>query len=316
MASGAAAHIRAALFLFLPPVIVVLVVGFIYLLDGVMLALSPRLEPGDVRLTLFARPEGDLEATFAGASAIARLTLAKLTPGVVRRVNVTLLVPPGVEILGPWIRQFSATPEAPCVRTYRLRLNRVGIVVFPGALLTRRGPLGIVHRSILVFSRSQLAVLPDYERSLNPVVAKYLRPGSRPGEMVRGRAIKGGGTEFAEIREYHPGDSLRRVDWKATARRAKMLVREYEEPREFTLRLVMDGSADMVNGAGYTRVAALISKLWRICHRARWWKPMPAARSAGSTAFRMREFAPPVAGYSTPVDYRRAPCASPPCWNQ
>ena len=252
---------------FLPVYIAIVVVALIYLMDGVILAHSPRLTAEDVRLTLSVRPEGDLEATFAGATAIARLTLSKVTPGAVRRVQLTLLVPPGVEILGDWHRQFSAVPGVPSEKTYRLRLNRVGTAVFPGVLLTRRGPLGIVHRSVLLFSRSRLAVLPDYERSLHPVVARYLKPGSRPGEKVRGRAIKGGGTEFAEIRDYVPGDSLRRMDWKATARRAKMLVREYEEPREFTVRMVMDASADLVSNEGYTRVAGLVSKLGYIASR-------------------------------------------------
>jgi len=256
-----------ALLPFLPVYIAISLVVLLCLLDGLLLAVFSGIEPEDVEMTLSVLPEGDLEATFAGSTAIARVGLKGRKRGVLRRVGVTLLVPPGVDILGPWMRRFSVRAEAKTVRTYRLRLSRVGVAVFPGVLLARRGPLGIMHRSVILFSRTRVAVLPDHERSLNPVVSRYLKPGGLTGEKVRGRAVRGGGTDFAEIRNYLPGDSEKRVDWKATARRAKLLVREYEEPREFTMRIVVDGSADMVAGPGYTRVAALVSKLGYIASR-------------------------------------------------
>jgi uncharacterized protein (DUF58 family) len=252
---------------FLPVVTTVIIIACVPLLDGLVLAISGPIRGCDTKITLTARPEGDLGATFAGATAIVTLKLEATGTMVGRRVTITPCLPPGVTLLGPASRRMVPRREVEIREDWRVRLDRVGLVVFPGVLIGDRGPLGIIHRLAFILFRAQLAVLPDYERSLNPVVSRYLRPGSSAGEKLRGKAVKGGGTEFAEIREYRPTDDLRRVDWKATARRARMLVREYEEPREFTLRLVVDGSTDLVGGEAYTRVAGLVSKLGYVATR-------------------------------------------------
>jgi uncharacterized protein (DUF58 family) len=51
---------------------------------------------------------------------------------------------------------------------------------------------------------------------------------------------QGMGTEFAELREYTSGDDPRLVDWKATARRNRMLVRVLEPEQEQTLIVLLD----------------------------------------------------------------------------
>jgi len=48
------------------------------------------------------------------------------------------------------------------------------------------------------------------------------------------------GTEFAELREYGIGDDIRLIDWKATARRSRPLVRVLEPEREQTLIILLD----------------------------------------------------------------------------
>jgi uncharacterized protein (DUF58 family) len=54
---------------------------------------------------------------------------------------------------------------------------------------------------------------------------------------------KGQGMEFAEVREYQPGDEVRRIDWNVTARTRKPFVKLYVEERELTVQLLIDGSA-------------------------------------------------------------------------
>ena len=53
----------------------------------------------------------------------------------------------------------------------------------------------------------------------------------------------GSGMEFAEVREYQPGDEVRTIDWNVTARMGRPFVRRYVEERERTVMVAVDASA-------------------------------------------------------------------------
>ncbi len=55
--------------------------------------------------------------------------------------------------------------------------------------------------------------------------------------------FKGRGMEFAEVREYVPGDDVRTIDWNVTARIGHPYVKRYVEERELTVMLLVDFSA-------------------------------------------------------------------------
>ncbi|MEE9147914.1 MAG: DUF58 domain-containing protein [Candidatus Tectomicrobia bacterium] len=55
--------------------------------------------------------------------------------------------------------------------------------------------------------------------------------------------FKGRGMEFAEVREYVPGDDARTIDWNVTARLGQPYVKQYVEERELTVMLLVDLSA-------------------------------------------------------------------------
>ena len=52
--------------------------------------------------------------------------------------------------------------------------------------------------------------------------------------------FKGQGMEFAEVREYQPGDEVRAIDWNVTARMGRPFVKRYIEERELTVMLAVD----------------------------------------------------------------------------
>jgi uncharacterized protein (DUF58 family) len=56
---------------------------------------------------------------------------------------------------------------------------------------------------------------------------------------------KGASVEFAEYREYQPGDDLRRVDWRLFARSERLNVRQYEDEAQLRVYTVLDASASM-----------------------------------------------------------------------
>ncbi|MEC8992586.1 MAG: DUF58 domain-containing protein [Candidatus Latescibacterota bacterium] len=62
--------------------------------------------------------------------------------------------------------------------------------------------------------------------------------------------FKGHGMEFAEVREYQPGDDVRSIDWNVTARAGgKPFVKVYDEERELTVVLMVDASASGAFGS-------------------------------------------------------------------
>jgi len=61
--------------------------------------------------------------------------------------------------------------------------------------------------------------------------------------------FKGRGMEFAEVREYQPGDDIRTIDWNVTARFNHPYVKVFEEERELTVILLVDMSGSLIFGS-------------------------------------------------------------------
>lgn len=78
--------------------------------------------------------------------------------------------------------------------------------------------------------------------------------------------FKGQGMEFAEVREYMPGDEVRSIDWNVTARMHRPFVKRYVEERELTVMLAVDlsgsarfGTARRFKSEVETELAAVIA---------------------------------------------------------
>jgi len=67
-------------------------------------------------------------------------------------------------------------------------------------------------------------------------------------------AFRGQGMEFAEVREYQPGDDVRSIDWNVTSRSSrperKLFVKVFAEERELTVLLLVDVSGSTAFGTG------------------------------------------------------------------
>lgn len=68
---------------------------------------------------------------------------------------------------------------------------------------------------------------------------------------LRAMRLRGQGTEFESLREYLPDDELRRVDWKASARRHALVTREYDIERNQQIMLVLDMGRAMASHLDY-----------------------------------------------------------------
>jgi len=62
--------------------------------------------------------------------------------------------------------------------------------------------------------------------------------------------VHGSSVEFAEHKEYSPGDELRHVDWKAYAKLDRYYVKQYEQESQLTVYLVLDASSSMAFAGG------------------------------------------------------------------
>ena len=74
-------------------------------------------------------------------------------------------------------------------------------------------------------------------------------------------AFKGRGMEFAEVREYQPGDEVRTIDWNVTARSGVPHVKKYIEERDLTLLLLIDISGSTAFGSEYVAKRDLAAEI-------------------------------------------------------
>jgi uncharacterized protein (DUF58 family) len=163
-----------------------------------------------------------------------------------------------------------------------------------GLTLERGDPLGFfTHRDPAVDSELGL-VLPRFQ-------ALAARPKARELEASVAAARAGSGTEMFGVREYRPGDPLRRIHWRSSARHAELIVREFEPPGVQTLGIFCDPSPPTAEAADQiARLAA--SEAWdclRAGGRVILWSPgaEPSLPSESRSLWALLEW---LARYPTP----------------
>lgn len=107
------------------------------------------------------------------------------------------------------------------------------------ALVTARsiGPLGLAGRQGSHRVPWQIRILPPFlsRKHLPSRLARL-----RELEGMTPALIRGQGTEFDSLREYVVGDDVRSIDWRATARRADVVVRTWRPERDRRMLIVLD----------------------------------------------------------------------------
>ncbi|MGH7689575.1 MAG: DUF58 domain-containing protein [Gemmatimonadaceae bacterium] len=128
------------------------------------------------------------------------------------------------------------------------------------------GDIGIRVRTSLGFMNVRYLVRTTDEVFVTPSVAGVRRfrllalENRLDTAGVRALRRKGEGHSFAGLREYVLGDDPRAIDWKASARRAKLITREYTVERSQTVLTLIDAGRGMTQLAGgYTRFEQALS---------------------------------------------------------
>lgn len=134
-------------------------------------------------------------------------------------------------------------------RTYTL--TRRGRFALGDLRVRITSPLGLVTRQVRLAGNSEFSVEPAL---LNLRRHLALAASERWQDLgVRHVRRYGGRTEFESLRDYAVGDDLRTVDWKATAKRGKATVRQYQEERGQELILMIDCGRRMRATAAHGR---------------------------------------------------------------
>jgi uncharacterized protein (DUF58 family) len=73
--------------------------------------------------------------------------------------------------------------------------------------------------------------------------------------------FKGQGVQFSEHRQYTPGDDIRHIDWKVSARSREPLIKQYEEERELNVFIIADLSASVEFGSKTQSKKEIVAEL-------------------------------------------------------
>lgn len=126
---------------------------------------------------------------------------------------------------------------------YTVTPERRGDLHFEPAELRLRSRAGLWELCVRVGERQVLRAYPDFAQ-----VARYawLAADRRLQEIgIKMWPRRGAGTDFKQLAEYHPGDAVRFIDWKATLRQTRPVVRQYQDERDQSVWLLVDGGRRM-----------------------------------------------------------------------
>lgn len=121
---------------------------------------------------------------------------------------------------------------------YRLIPQARGDFAFEGTQLRLHSPWRLLTRDVVVGAPHPVRVFPNFAP-----LAKFAMFSAEQASRLVGAHLKrrrGEGTDFHQMREYRIGDSLRQIDWKATARTRRLVSREYQDERNQQVVLLLD----------------------------------------------------------------------------
>ena len=178
---------------------------------------------------------------------ITRQPLARLSVGKNNHVNleVTTKRRATIQVKDDYPQQFAVSKNTLEVvlpsnttetLTYNIIPNSRGTYNWGDIHIRQLGNWGLAWNQWKVNAQQQVSVYPDLMGLRSLTIRLTLE---NTGTMRRARRL-GNGTEFAELREYGQGDDIRLIDWKATARKNRPLIKVLEPEQEQTLFILLD----------------------------------------------------------------------------
>lgn len=181
-----------------------------------------------------------MEVTVVAANGGPRRTLIRVTDDLDERME--RLSGPTTD---PWEDGVLATvaPGSQVRLAYRVRPRTRGFLRLGAIHVRTLGPMGLAWRRTVEPAEQVVRVQPGLSGFLRRKDLAVRRPLREPGPRRIRRA--GEGSEFESLREYVRGDDPRAIDWKATARRNRYVVRNWQAERNQHVVLAIDAGRHM-----------------------------------------------------------------------
>lgn len=141
-------------------------------------------------------------------------------------------------------RQLDLDDGSVSTLAYYLRPIARGNFRFEGTQLRLYSPLRLWRQSRMAGTVQSVRVFPNFAPLAGFALFSAEQASRLVGAHIRRR--RGEGTDFHQMREYRIGDSMRQIDWKATARARKLISREYQDEKNQQLLLVLDTGRRML----------------------------------------------------------------------
>jgi uncharacterized protein (DUF58 family) len=138
---------------------------------------------------------------------------------------------------------------------YELVPTRRGARELGAVTVRHRGPLGLIARQERASLPQRIDVYPDVHAAR---VLELLRRAGRQDARLGSLRVRGGDTDFERLRSYVPGDEVRHIDWRATARRDDVTVRQYQAESNQNVVFALDVGRSMrgeSDGIGHVDLA-------------------------------------------------------------
>lgn len=135
-------------------------------------------------------------------------------------------------------RRLDLRPGIESTVDYTLTPQSRGDFTFDGVQLRLHSPWRLLRRDVVAGEVQAVRVYPNFAP-----LAKFAMFGAEQASRLVGAHVKrrrGEGTDFHQMRDYRVGDSLRQIDWKATARTRRLISREYQDERNQQVVLMLD----------------------------------------------------------------------------
>ncbi|RXS98085.1 DUF58 domain-containing protein [Silvibacterium dinghuense] len=177
------------------------------------------------------------ESPVLGQSTRITLSVTHTAPRILE-VRLTDALHPYLDPL-PATHTLQAFPRDPAQTSFTVTPNTRGDIALGQLFLRYRGTLQLAERWAVANLEQKIRVYPPLERSPENS-ALYLLRIRQIALQKRRLHLRGIGREFESLREYQRGDELRNVSWTATARRAKVITREFTTERSQQVWIVLD----------------------------------------------------------------------------
>lgn len=140
-------------------------------------------------------------------------------------------------------RYLALDAEAACQFDYQITPTERGEQRFPGCEILASSAWGFWQRRFWVPVQGDVRVFPNFAAIVQASTLGFEAQMQQLGiHMVQRR---GEGMDFKQLRAFQVGDSLRQIDWKATARRNKPIAREYQDERDQEIIFLLDCGQSM-----------------------------------------------------------------------